>query len=323
MSTKAAAPKQKPGRPKKVSSVQPSEFRGIISEKPVGCDMEFVFPYTHEFKRHMGGFHTCEVKDLFIHFSKDMVRLSGYVAKNNTSVDSPNNMCKDALCYIITPAKILSYYCNGDYYLQFKITDWDNALADIDESCDKITIRYASGSMSASFESSNSNIGCVFKHEIQVYQIHQSMPENKNNIKSEMAETKKNAGVIFENVACKSFKKILTKQPRKKSTGATLAIGKTRATITFPIDNKDSHMEIPISQAAAILTTAPKKSKEEIKVTNKTGELATYNFPNTDISKFMIHVGDAVATIYFCQKSMLIRINSESSIFAYYKDLSS
>jgi len=323
MSAKPKTLQKKPGRPKKVPLIQTSDFRGILKEKPVGYDLEFKYTEPAELKKFMNTFDSCGVKEMVIHFTPNRIRIHGYVSKNNTSVNQIPTGCDDALKLIIMPHKTYSYFSATTFYLRFKMTEWEAPLVDVDESCNMVTMRYIARNNVLLFEASNVTVGCTFKHSIHIDGV---LTEDVNTINSKMSATVKNSGIIFENVLCNNLKKILSKPPRKKSTGARIENRphERKIAIIFPIDDKNSEMLLPALSEAE--NKAQKESgrliKEEIQVIVRTDVISNCAFPSAEIAKFMVHMKDAGAVMYFAKESMLIKIVGSSSKFNYYKEFS-
>lgn len=321
MSTKPKPAQKKPGRPKKVKSIAPADFKGIITDKPKGYDLEFRYSEPSEFKKFMNTFDSCDVKEIVMQFDREMIRVYGKVSRNNTSVDKPASNNEDAIKLVILPNKTYSYFCNSMYYLRFKMTEWESSLVDVDESCNIITMRYIAKDSTLLFEVSNNTVQCTFKHVIHVDSI---IPDGEDLITPKMIGTVSSAGVIFENVSCGNFKKILTKPPRKKSTGPRIETRIGELAIVFPIEDKHSEMILPTLSENDY--DARKKSgaviKEAIQVVVRTPMMATYPFPISEITKFTTHLKHANATLHFASDSMLITIISDSSRFTYYKEFS-
>lgn len=316
MSAKTKETARKPGRPKKVESIPVSEFKRIIKKKPTGYNVEFIYTYPITFKKFIETFNSCNVSEIFIHFSAECIKIQGRVNKNNTSVDRVDTVNEDTLKLIILPTEVYSYFCDKDYYLKFKMPEWSIPLCDVDESVIKITLKYCDKSNDISFEAHNSSVGCVFSHRIHLDIVEKS---DMVSVDEQILKVTKNADIIFENVTT-SFKKILCKPCRKKSTDGTLELNKEKVILGFTSESRRSDMIIPTltNDEYTVKINEKKTLREEIQAINKTGAISTYKFPISVVISFLLHIKDMKSKIMFSKKAMIMMISHTDSSFIYY-----
>lgn len=316
MSAKTKETGRKPGRPKKVESIPVSEFKRIINTRPTGFNVEFMYTYPITFKKFIETFNSCNVSEIFIHFSPECIKIQGRVNKNNTSVDQVDVANDDTLKLIILPSEVYSYYCDEDYYLKFKMAEWSVPLCDVDESVIKITLKYKRQSNTLSFEGHNTSVGCVLAHPLHLDIVGKS---DMMDVDKQIMEVNKNPDIIFENVTA-SFKKILCKPCRKKSTNCRLELKKNQVVLRFSLDDRASDVIIPtLTEDGYRAKMSEKKTiRDELQVVNKTGAISNYKFPNSDIISFLLHMKELKTRMLFQKKSMVMMTSREDSTFTYY-----
>lgn len=316
MSAKTKETARKPGRPKKLESIPISEFKRIIKKKPIGFNVEFIYTYPITFKKFIETFNSCNVSEIFIHFSPECIKIQGKVNKNNTSVEQVDLVNEDTLKLIIRPSEVYSYFCDKDYYLKFKMPEWSIPLCDVDESVIKITLKYSEKSNNMSFDAHNSSVGCVFTHKLHLDIVKKA---DMVDVDEQTLRATESADIIFENVTT-SFKKILCKPCRKKSTDGKLELSADKVVLRFSSDAKKSSMTIPILTDNDYNTKLIEKKnlREEIQAINKTGIICQYKFPISVIISFLLHSKDMKSKILFSTGAMIMMISHTDSSFIYY-----
>lgn len=312
--------KKKPGRPKKISFIPTSEFKGIISQRPIGCNIEFIYTFPFIFKKFMNTFNSCGVKELIFEFLPDKIRIQGRVNKQNTSVDVVDDVGEDGLRLIIMPAAVYSYYCDQKYYLKFKLAEWDIPLGDIDESCHKMTLKFNNKTNILGFEAHNTTLNCIFKHQINLEPVQRGdVDDLDKNINKIVTGNE----VRLENISCGDFKKVLTLKTRKGCNNVRFEMRGNEASIVFtqgsemvmPIISEKEYKEIEENGAPA------GTSANAIYVVYVQKKMCDYGFPIQEIGKFIMHSKEMKARLLFTEKAMLIRIINTDSGFLYYKTL--
>jgi hypothetical protein len=322
------------GRPKKSPSIPYSRYKGIITAgEVVNADRNPVVEWTYteiaNFQKIMKTFKSCDVQFIYLYFLKTEIIIKGVTNPYNKSTKQSR-----LLKLTVDPSDTLGYYVRTPQRFKIAISEWDNPLQDMDESCNRFTIVYTGGD-SFSVEVYNVSSVCKISTPVTLEILDQDELTKYDEYISIAANTYLTKIINIKSVNLKS---LLGKSTRRNCQKSTFISQNKICQIDFELVTKKHQLinfDVYTNEEAKRLIKEAADSKngqkDKFYVINSTNEFCNVVFPNIEIYKFLLHLKSEIMEIYFTPTCVVVRAikprvipkegSNVHSIFTYYVPL--
>lgn len=297
------------GRPKKSPSIPYSQFRGIIEpnakDAPKNCAVIWTYSEISHFQKIMKTFKSCDVQFIYLYFLKREV-----VIKGTTNPYSKSTKQSRLIKLTVDPNDTCLYYTRTPQLFKIAMTEWENPLQDMDESCNKFTITYRGGDH-FSVDVSNASIGCSISTPVTVELLNgDELSKYDETISNALSRC--TAKII--NIKSGNMKSLLGKTTRKncqksifKLQGQICQIDFEFVTDKHQVISFDVHTETAARNLIKAALESKTASKDKFYVINSSNEFCDISFPTIEIHKFLLHLKADMMEIYFAPGCVVAR----------------